>query len=62
MSVDCPEVAVQDGHSATILKMVGNLLRSRATSMSWHTRSYPGVLVPLLASDPDVTVRSVQGV
>jgi hypothetical protein len=62
MSVDCPEVAVQDGHSATMLKMVGSLLRSRATSMSWHTSSYPGVLAPLLASDLDVTVRSVQGV
>lgn len=47
-----PDVGCEDAQAELCCRFVGELLRQRCGSMMWHTAYYPGLLAPLLSSDP----------
>ena len=49
-----PLVVCEDIHCARAVRFASELLRTRCSSMSWHTSSYPGLLGPLLSRDRSI--------
>ena len=57
VKVDSHEVGVEDKMASTALRFMAKLIHERATSMSWHCLSFPGLLAPLLDADESVQTK-----
>ena len=55
-----PRVGYEDVLAELCVKFLKELLRSRCSSMMWHSSSYPGLLAPLLSEDPIVVQEHLQ--